>query len=140
MGKPRKSKSYAIGSWFCVDLGRKQWVADWFGKWALGVVTHGDLRGVAVAYFFGPYDRLPTLDDARATNQSDGIPLLIGDPYPDVRAAVWRPASQAFAEGARGDIHVFFGPTVNPDSVWRTVEEPTLRDSGLVDRWIFHYL
>jgi hypothetical protein len=96
----RKSKAYAVGSWFRIDLGQKQWVADWFGTWALVVVTHGNGRGVLVAYFFGPFDRPPALEDAAGCSAEDGIALLVGDASLDNgtwhvlgRGSGWNPAA-----------------------------------------------
>jgi len=34
---------------------------------------------------------------------------------------------QRFAQGARGDVDVFLGSKVQPESIWRTIEEPALQ-------------
>lgn len=111
---PRTSKAYQVGTWFRVDLGKGQWVAEWFGKWATGVVTHASGRGVLVAYFFGPFDRAPTLEEAARARPERGLPLLVGDtalnsgawvrmgPSPGWREDAWSsPSYASMASGGR---------------------------------------
>jgi hypothetical protein len=38
----------------------------------------------------------------------------------------WTDASRAFAEGARGEVRVVLGDSVNPSGIWNTVELPAL--------------
>ncbi|SNR73994.1 ADP-ribosyl cyclase, partial [Humidesulfovibrio mexicanus] len=49
---------------------------------------------------------------------------------------IWKEASKAFAENAKGDVKVILGDSVRPESIWNTVELPTLKANKNVTRII----
>jgi hypothetical protein len=52
----------------------------------------------------------------------------------------WKYASQKFAQGAEGIVHVFTKASVRADSIWKTIEEPILKSSSKVKEIIEHVI
>ena len=53
---------------------------------------------------------------------------------------LWESASGKFATEASGEVHVFLGETVSPNSIWHTVELPALQQNPNVTNIIVHSL
>jgi RHS repeat-associated protein len=51
---------------------------------------------------------------------------------------IWEAVSREFAAGASGEVHVFQGPVVRINSIWATVEYPTLSSNPNVTNIVYH--
>lgn len=71
--------------------------------------------------------------EMRLTEQGIAAPSFDGT---GKTIAWWRQASVSFAEGASGDVRVVLGEKVRDDSMWATVEFPSLQRNARVARVI----
>lgn len=99
-------------------------------------------------FYSGPgnRDRAMTFAERTGARPIDNTPggqhltsLKLYDRLPSEKAdEVWAAASKQYASGASGEVNVF-AKGARPDRVFRTIEEPILKDSGLVEKWVFHF-
>ncbi|NDV60152.1 DUF6443 domain-containing protein [Bacteroides sp. 519] len=71
-----------------------------------------------------------TLEMTRAAQNLEKLIALKNIPWSEARL-MWARLSAVYAKGAKGTVHFFSGKTVNPGSIWNTVEKPILIEKNI---------